>query len=384
MMNRVEKQLPFGIPRDLLILAVGMMFWGLGEGLFIFFYPLSIQRWNTDTVQIGAILSYLGVLMALVQIPAGRLSDRFGSLPLVKAGFMLGVIAAVVMAFAKSLPLFLVGLSAYTLTSFIGAPINSYITVMRGDWKPQRAMTFISGAAQVGGILGPMLGGWIGQKAGFNAIFMCSAVFFLISTALIFLTRKPATNLTIEQQSGKTTPIKNPRFLLLCAIVLITIFALSMPQQLTSLYLQEVHHLSVQQIGMTGTVAGIGATLIMFTLGNLNAPLGMVLGQVFLILFSLFMWRGESVLVFYGGYLFVGGYRYYRSMAMAEARPMVKAADVGLAYGMLETCNALAVIFAPLAAGLLYRGNPHWVYIAALSLLVIMIVLTFVITRKLK
>ncbi len=80
-MNRTDTRLPFGMPRDVGILAVTNLIWGLGEGLFIFFYPLSLQRWQIDSVQIGAVLSLLGVIMAVVQAPAGYLSDRFGTRP---------------------------------------------------------------------------------------------------------------------------------------------------------------------------------------------------------------------------------------------------------------------------------------------------------------
>ena len=55
--------MPLGIQRDLAIVAISAFMWGLGEGLFIFFLPLALQRWNTDAVQIGAVLSMIGVTM---------------------------------------------------------------------------------------------------------------------------------------------------------------------------------------------------------------------------------------------------------------------------------------------------------------------------------
>src|SRR5512135_1542776 len=153
-MNGTETRLPFGMPRDVGILAVTTFIWGLGEGLFIFFYPLSLQQWKIDAVQIGAVLSLLGVIMAVVQAPAGYLSDRFGPRPLIRAAFILGVIAAGMMAAANSLPFFVAGLIVYSITSFIVAPINSYITHMRGSWSAQRGITFVAASFQVGEIVG--------------------------------------------------------------------------------------------------------------------------------------------------------------------------------------------------------------------------------------
>ena len=96
--------MPLGIHRDLALVAISAFIWGLGEGLFIFFLPLALQRWNTNAVQIGAVLSMIGVMMSIVQVPAGYFSDRFGTRPLIFASLLLGIASAIVMAAARSLP----------------------------------------------------------------------------------------------------------------------------------------------------------------------------------------------------------------------------------------------------------------------------------------
>src|ERR1044072_5053371 len=252
-MNRINTKMPLGIPRDLAIVAISEFIWGLGEGLFIFFLPLALQRWNTDTVQIGAVLSMIGGTMAVVQLPAGYFSDRLGTRPLIFAALLLGIGSAIVMAVARSLPIFVAGLLAYGCTSFISAPLNSYYTSLRGRWSVQRAVTFHAAAFQVGAILGPGLGGWIANTAGLAIVFRYSAGLFVVSTLVMSLARRP---LELEPQEASiplVSPMANPRFLGLLAIVFFTIIAISVPQQLTSLYLQNVQHISIQQIGTMGT-----------------------------------------------------------------------------------------------------------------------------------
>jgi predicted MFS family arabinose efflux permease len=253
---------------------------------------------------------------------------------------------------------------------------------MRGSWSVQRAVTFVSGSMQLGAIVGPILGGRIGQTAGLSTIFRYSAGLFLVSTLVIFFARRPVVQEAQETAVRFVNPLANPRFIGLLVIIFFTLFALSMPQQLTAIYLQEVHHLSLQQIGTTGTLAGIGTAVIMFSLGSLRASNGMIVGQLLVGLFSLFMWRGHNAAVFYSGYLFVGGYRLYRSMALAFARPLVKAGDVGLAYGLVETGNALAIILAPLAAGFLYNYKPEAVYTVSLVALAFTITLNAFLSPK--
>jgi MFS family permease len=360
-----------------------MAIWGLGEGLFIYFYPLSLQRWDMDPVQIGVVLGMIGVIMALVQVPAGYLSDRFGTRPLIRTALLLGVVSALMMGFAQTRPVFVAGLMAYSITSFIVAPINSYITSLRGNWSVQRAITFISASLLVGSIAGPLLGGWIAETAGLSVVFRYSAVLFLISTVVIFFAKPP--RMQDQQESPLHTtvnPLANPRFIGLLLIVFITIFVLNIPTQLTSLYLQDVHQFNFQQIGMTGTIGSIGTALLMILLGSLRVPTGMLIGQLLVAAFSLLMWRGQNAAVLFTGYLFVGGSRLYRSMTLAFARPLVNAKGIGFAYGLVETGNALAIILAPLAAGLLYNYQPEAVFIVGLIGITITIGLNTILTYE--
>ncbi len=360
-----------GISTSLAAVIFAMFIWGLGEGLFIFFLPLALQKWDTSAVQIGAVLSLIGVTMAVVQVPAGYLSDCFGTRPLILAAMFLGVAAAVMMAVAQTLSFFVAGLLAYGFTSLISPPLNSYITGLRGRWSVQRTMTFVSASMQVGLIFGPTVGGWIADSAGLPVIFRYSSVLFLLSTLVIILVKRPLVQESREPAAPKVSPLTNPRFLILLGVVFFTITALSAPQQLTSMYLQNVHHLSTQQIGMMGTVASIGTAIMMVLLGNLGPSTGMLVGQLLVAGYALIMWQGQSAAVFFAGYALVGGYRLYRSMALAFSYTLVKTRDTGLAYGLVETGNALAMIVAPLAAGFLYNYQPQAVYTASLVALVI-------------
>ena len=382
-MHKPARRVPFGLPPDLAVLAASIFLWGLGEGLFNYFYPLSLQYWKLDPVQIGLVLGLLGGIMAVVQLPAGWLSDRFGPRPLIRAACILGVLCALVMGFARSMPVFLAGLMAYSLTSFIQAPLSSYISSMRGSWSVQRALTFITASMMVGGIAGPTLGGWIAGTAGLPTLFRCSAGLFLVSTVVIFFAKAPVRQGQPEPSAhGRLSPLANPRFIALLGVVFFTIFALNLPTQLASLYLQNVHHLTFQQIGLTGTIGGLGTAVVMFALGGLGTSTGMLVGQLLIGAFSLLLWRGQNAAVFFAGYLFVGGTRLYRSMTLAFARPLVKASEIGFAYGLVETVNALAIILAPLAAGFLYNYRPEAGFIAGLGALALTIGLNLLLSLK--
>lgn len=379
-----KPKLQLNIPRNLAIIAVSIFFWGLGEGLFIFFLPLTLQRWDASTVLIGGILSMIGVVMTLVQVPSGYLSDRLGTRPLVLTGMLLGIAAALVMAFSTGLVLFAAGLLAYGMTSLINPPLNSFVTSLRGKWTVQRAMTFIGAAGTIGGILGPVIGGKIADVYGLDVVFRFSSGLFVISMLVFLLTRRSEVQRESEAESviQKVSPLKNLRFLGLLALLIVTIVFLSVPQQLTSMYLQNIQHLSTQQIGMMGTLSGIVTALMMLVLGNLNPSIGMFIGQLMIAVFALLMWRGQGLAAFFAGYALIGGYRLYRVMALAYSRSLVNERNVGLAYGLVDTGNALAMIAAPLLAGVLYDYQPVAVYTVSLVALIVTMGVNYLFMKK--
>lgn len=356
--------------RDLLLIAFSLFTWGVGEGMFIYFQALYLQEWGADPLQIGAILGAMGIAMMVAQAPAGYLADRVGSRPVMWASWLLGSLAAGIMALSNSLTGFIVGLLIYGLTSFVIAPMNSYITSVRGKWSVQRALTFVSAMFNLGAVLGPLLGGMIGESLGLRSVYQIAAVIFVVSTIIVLLVRRPPTEeeeMLTGGNAEKPNLLRNPRFMGLLAMILVTMFALYLPQPLTANFLQNEHQLSLRVIGQLGSAGSLGNAVLLLIFGRLNAPVGFLLGQALVGLFALTLWQGNHWIWFAIGYFFLGGYRLSRSMALAYARSLVHPSETGFAYGLVETGNAAAVILAPPAAGWLYQQNPSLVYVVSLT-----------------
>ena len=377
------------MPINLILIALSLFTWGVGEGMFIYFQPLYLQKWGANPVEIGAILSMMGIAMTVAQAPAGYLADRVGSRPVMWASWVLGTIAAAVMAMAGSLPVFVAGLLTYGLTSFVVAPMNSYITCVRGHWSVERALNTVSAIFHLGAVVGPIIGGLIGEAFGLQNVYRISAGLFFVSTLIVLCARRPPVEELGDEHALKPNLAANPRFMGLLGLVFITMFALYLPQPLTSNYLQNQQHFPLQTIGQLGAAGSLGNALIMLGLGHLSAPAGLMAGQVLVGLFALLMWQagslgGENLRLplFYVGYFFIGGYRLCRSMALAYARSLVKVNETGLAYGLVETGNAISVIAAPIVAGLIYARSPQWMYIATLIAISISLLITCLMLPK--
>jgi hypothetical protein len=139
-------------------------------------------------------------------------------------------------------------------------------------------------------------------------------------------------------------------------------FASYFPQPFTPKFLQDVRGLSLEQVGLLGTIGGVGNTGLTFLLGFLDARLGFILGQVAVGVFSGLLWLANGYGWFAIAYFLLGGYRAARSLFMAQIRPLVLTSQMGLAYGISESVIGLVSIFAPIVAGFLYQQDRTVIY----------------------
>ena len=163
---------------------------------------------------------------------------------------------------------------------------------------------------------------------------------------------------------------------MLVGIVFVGMFAMYLPQPLAPKFLQNERGLSLESIGLLGSVGSFGNAALNLILGQFAARTGFLLAQVSVAFFSLLLWKGVGVPWYALGYFLLGGYRAARSFIYAQARPLVHPAQMGLAYGVAETFNSLSMTLAPLLAGVLYTQSPVLVYPVSLGLVGLAILLT--------
>ncbi len=261
------------------------------------------------------------------------------------------------------------------------APLNSYVQDARGKWSVGRAVSFVSAAYNFGGILGPIIGGAVGEVFNLRAAYFVAGIIFTISTTIIlFASKQPVT--VPDQLEGQTQLFRNKRFLGMLVVIFLVMFAVTLPQPLAPNFLQNQRGLSLSQIGQLGSLAALGSVVLMLVFGNLSSEIAMMVGQVGLILFSLALWQGQGLLWYGLGYIALGGYRLCRAMTVALVRPVVRSSEVGLAFGAVETLNSLGFMAAPVAAGFLYDWQPAAVFPVSLIVLAVTFLLSIYFLRR--
>ena len=363
--------------RDLLQVAGALLLWGFGEGLFFNFVPIYLDnQFQLSESQIGVVLGMFGFSMAITHIPAGRLSDRIGRRPLLIIAWFLGLAATLVMGSSIALPLFLVGLFGYGLTAFVSSPLSSYVTAARGNLPVVTVLALTTATFGLGMALGPVTGGWIGDRYGMRMSFWVAAVVFALSTILIlFLKAQP-----IDHHDPKVPPqnlLSNRRFVILLGVMAFAIFSMYLAQPLTPNFLDGVRGLSLSENGLIFTAGALGNSLLAVGFSRMEPRRGFLFAQVMVILFAFTIWKGTSLPLFALGYFLLGGFRAGRPMLMAQARELVHDSQMGLMYGLMETVNAVIFILTPPLAGIVYERDPVILYPLGIGLTILSILVSY-------
>ncbi len=364
--------------KNLVLVSLSLMVWGLGEGMFFFFQAPYLEQMGANSLEIGQILGLVSAAMAITHLPAGYLSDRIGRRPMLISAWFTGLISTIIMAASGNIRFFVVGAVLYGFTAFVSTPLSSYITAARGKQSVARALTLVSATYNLGAILGPWLGGIIGEKFGLRSNYIVAAGLFVISTTLILLIQpQPVEPRPVNSDSTFKNSLLNFRFFLFLGLLFFAMLSMILPQPFSQLFLLNQGNQNLEEVGRLLSLSSLGVVILNIVLGKLNPRTGFLLAQIAVGFFTFLMFKGNQFIWYAIGYFFLGSYRTARSLATAQGRDLVPVTDMGIAYGFIETMAALANILAPLIASYLYNRNPVSIYSISLVLIIISAVLMY-------
>jgi len=369
--------------RSLMWLGVALFTWGIGEGMFMIFQPIYLQQLGADPQTIGWILGAAGLMMTVVPIPSGYISDLWGRKQMLVAAWGTGVVATLIMALAHTLVAFVIGVLLYGVTLFVVSPLDSYLTAARGKWSVGRVITFSGIAYNSGVTLGPTLGGWIGSAYGLREVYAVAACIFIFSTMFILLIETQPR----DHHDPATPPaglLSNRRYLGFITVFFIVALVVFLPQPLTPNFLEEQRGLSLARIGNLGSIGALGTVIFNYLLGMLDARLGFLIGQIGVAAYALVLWKGIGFGWFMVAYFMLGGFRALRGLGVAQVRPLVHESQMGLAYGIAETVGAATMFIIPPIAGYLYALDPIIIYPISLAAIVVGFIVSAIFTPQTK
>jgi MFS family permease len=364
--------------RNLRLVSLALLFWGLGEGLFLFIQPLYIERLGANPVQIGSVLSLAAIFTTCTYIPAGALSDRYNRKLNMVGGFVLGAIAALLMALARDWRQLIPGLVLYGLSAYCIPAINNYVAHASEGQDLNRIFTRVFASYSLGLTVSPALGGWLGDLIGIRMLYLIATCSFTLATSTVLL----VANQPLSAPSSRGSPrelLSNREFLGLSALFMFLFLALYIGVPLIPNYLSQVLDLNLSWIGLLGSVYSLGAVVLSLWLGRLRGhrALGLILGQGMVFFSFLLLWRTEAIPLLALAFFLRGAFSACSSLASAQMGTVLDEGAMGLGFGVLSTVTSGALILAPYLAGWLYTARPDLPFLASLALIPLAMGLTW-------
>jgi len=177
-------------PRALWTLLIGNGLTSMGVSFFLPILPLYIASKGASSLLVGLVFAAGVCGRALVQYPAGWLSDRYGRRPLLVGGLLV---------YALFFPIYLVGLPPAALIAvrflhaLAGGSVSIVATALMADLTQSegrgKAFGWLRASDMAGVLLGPALGGLV-AGIRLDAVFVGAALVCLLAVPLML--RLPA------------------------------------------------------------------------------------------------------------------------------------------------------------------------------------------------
>src|SRR3546814_506051 len=143
---------------------------------------------GNDAAKVGLALGAYGLTQAILQIPLGMASDRYGRRPIIVFGLLLFIIGSVVCALAPSNNWIILGRVIQGLGA-VSAAITAWVADATRPEVRTRAMAMVGGSIgisfAVSLVLSPLLVGAFGLSGLFWAISLLGFVCLLIATFVV-------------------------------------------------------------------------------------------------------------------------------------------------------------------------------------------------------
>ncbi|CAM3209928.1 MFS transporter [Vagococcus fessus] len=380
--------------QKMMLIVIGNLFLVfVGIGLVIPVMPTFKSEMHLS----GQTMGYLTAAYAMSQLicspVAGRLSDLFGRKRMIVIGMVIFSLSEFLFGMGTTVPALYVsrilgGLSAALIFPSVMAFVADITTL---EERP-KAMGWVSGAISGGFIIGPGIGGFLGDismRLPFYVAGILGLVGFLF--ALVML-KEPKRIETVTEDGPKTSlkeVILMPALTFPFFIILINAFGLAAFESIYSIYVDINYGFSVRDIAVVITVSGVLALIVQIVFFD---AIVRKIGEIGLIRLCLAV-SAVFVLaiVFAKGYWGVLTSTFVIFLAFDLIRPAITTflskhagENQGSVSGVNSALTSVGNIVGPILSGTLLDVNSHYPYYVVVVILTITFMLTMIWNSKAK
>ena len=360
--------------------------------------PLYLIELGASVEQVGLVFTLTSVVVLGLQIFGGWISDSIGRLRAIAIGSIGGVIGNIAMWLAPSWPWMLLALSINQVPyALVGPSFSAFIAENSSEANRGRVYGLTDALYQVVGIVGPPLGGWIAGMYGFRPMLLVATLFYTAAAILrIWMARtmrpiadgdsRPALNLATFK-SGVSLVAS----MVMSGGIVTWIFltdgvrdiAFRLSNELQPVYLEQIGHLSLTEIGLLSSVFSVAMMLTPLVSGRLADRYGerLPISAGFLVIFVAYMVfiTADGLLVFSLAWaLFGAGVGVLSPAYQSLVSKVVPRKSLGLFNGLFQSSLGFVSLPAPWIGALLWaRFDPRLPFLLTAFLAVITVVPTW-------
>src|SRR5690606_36088997 len=157
-------------------------------GLFLVMPVLAVHAagmpGGEDARLVGWALGVFGLTQALLQLPFGMASDRFGRKPVIYAGLVVFAAGSVLAAVAETLPA-LVAARALQGAGAVSAAVGALLADLTRDSQRTKAMAMVGASIGTSFAVSLVVAPWLYGLVGMGGLFLLTAAFALLAIALV-------------------------------------------------------------------------------------------------------------------------------------------------------------------------------------------------------
>ena len=341
--------------------------------------PIYLTELGASVGQVGLVFTLTSVVILILQIMGGWISDSIGRLRAIAIGSLGGVLGFLFMLWAPSWQWMLLALSVTQIPyALVGPSFSAFIAENSTEENRGRVYGITDTLYQVVGVVGPPLGGYLAGLYGFKFMLLIATGFYTTAAALrIWMARTMRSPEESEPRQLTLASFKQSLGLIWTLMVgggVITwIFitdgvrdvAFRLSGELQPLYLEQVMGLSLAQIGLLGSFFSAAMMIMPLLSGRLADRHGerVPISAGFLIMFAAFMvfLEGRAYPAFILSWILFGiGVGLFSPAYQSLISKVVPRQSLGTFSGLFHSSLGFISLPAPLIGAQLWeRFNPR-------------------------
>lgn len=252
-----------------------MVLANIGGTMFTILMPIYLTELGASVVQVGLVFTLSSVVILILQIFGGWISDSIGRLRAIAIGSIGGVIGFSLMLLANSWQTMLIAISVSQIPyALVGPSFGAFIAENSTQENRGRVYGITDTIYQITGVVGPPLGGLIAGMYGFKPMLLTAGILYGIAAVLRIWMARTMTSPTEPSPQKLTVSSFRSSLALMISLVIsggvvtwifitdgVRDIAFRLSEELQPIYLEQVAGIPIVQIGILGSIFS-GAMMI--------------------------------------------------------------------------------------------------------------------------